>query len=1712
MLMEPHPAISTRRPVPSRALASGLLGVGATVLLTGLVVLGLWLFALSHAAADPASSRLPAVLTTLFHAPAFLIALPVALALFSLLFWLLARPRAIRLYLREAAGAQEPYHRRYTSLALALPLSDAGTGGNAVGQGQPAPVLDLLRPDMSQLLSAEPGMGKTMALREYLYTSAQDRRGKIRGRERIPLYVPLPHYALYLKARLRTDPATGQLLSPAVTIYDFLSESSLPGLAHLRPFLRRLSEQGRLLLLCDGLDEVDADFQSLLVDELVEEMRQGENRVILACREEVYRAQAALVQLAQDGRLARLELLPLDEEQVRSFVEDASLNAAHPWQHTVGQIMQGIASSRLQTLCANPLLLSCLVEVVDQVGVRQMRQLDTRGGLLRAFVGQKIEQQLASWKRQTLASQSIIDFLGRLAYAARRAGNSPAIQLPAGDDTADALHAWLDEHPTPYPFRTNDMEPTLSFAADDVPLLLQFALDAGLLVLAPDGVLGFAHALFAAYFIAEYFALAARDRGNQYWLREDILADVERWSGPIALWAGLVDNPLTLASRIQLAGRNSSALLPALALSLVAAGAYDAVPHARTAALAPALLPKGMEEALAKVMQHPAARENLARLCTLCARHGGAEIYFSLPLLLPIAGSADFIALLDATIVPPLLCDYLVDIVNRQSYDAQVRSLLVVLGRFGDAVVERVAALSQPGGGRSERLRVAAIQILGRAATPRALELVLPLLRSGEPSIAKAAMHALIRPGPERSLAHILPLLQNSAPTPGEEAVQIILLDVLLRFLQEARAERQLTPAQYQHILTVLLTLLSGNYAQAGALQQKAHKLLVWQGQQETKRGARALDLLIQTLAAQDEAQANNAMQTLLAIGPAATESLLAYLNTQPPNPVRLRIIEVLKGGRDQQALPTLLQLVADPSIVVQQQVAAALAAYAPASISGLIDLVTTSTDEMVAGRAVQVLISIGKAVVEPVVAHLHPIMPGRTRLLVEVLEEVPDTRAIPALVSLLQAPQTELLLSIAAIRALGQIPDQQVVPPLLNMLEQSQAQLYEEAITSLGDLGEVALSGLLAALDAWQEPKLQDRARRAILCMDPFPGEALMSALAGSSDALAEQIMRIFHKQGPEAAQVLVNHLLEGDTRVSAYIHQTLDAMPGATVVPALLEVLDRPAWQGVVSAMLLNYPEAVTPLVSLLSDPARDTVAASILPQFGADVLDPLLASLTEDTLQAQEHAGRVIVALVRQRPETLDRVVQLFGSTLSPQAQETLLDALTGPLADVSLPGLMTGLEDAHLIEGVSEALMLLESEDEQAEDVLGKLLHALREPGRQWGAERTLMKIGAPAVYSVGSLIIDADPSVARAARRILIHIGAPAFPFIWAASSDANNTPRRETALSILNEMPTSVIQDGLLWNLMSDQPQDVAMAVALLLERIHTESKLAFEEQEMIPSLLAYVEQQGGERTLLRILALLLFIGGQDVTDHMVQALYKQPEYSEQIIQSFLLLGKGAAKTLEDILYDREATQEMRAAVVGILGMLEPAQSVNEYVRNISGYGYGVTARPETLNDPALLNVALRALGGLLVGGHWDVSTLLDLRTKNIEGYADLATALLGWRYGAYIQKLLDDLRNQRELHQMEVRSLQMQIAEEQQESQQLQEELEHAAQEHDLRVEELEHAKRQHQELRNRFDYREQQREDLERENDHLRRENDVLRREVSVLRRQNDQLQQEV
>src|SRR2546421_7099952 len=166
-------------------------------------------------------------------------------------------------------------------------------------------------------------------------------------------------------------------------------------------------------------------------------------------------------------------------------------------------------------------------------------------------------------------------------------------------------------------------------------------------------------------------------------------------------------------------------------------------------------------------------------------------------------------------------------------------------------------------------------------------------------------------------------------------------------------------------------------------------------------------------------------------------------------------------------------------------------------------------------------------------------------------------------------------------------------------------------------------------------------------------------------------------------------------------------------------------------------------------------------------------------------------------------------------------------------------------------------------------------------------------------------------------------------------------------------MPTEAIKDALIELLRSDQPEDISMAQALLLERIHDEAALPQANQEMVPALLEYVQVHDREIASLRVIALLFLLGGEAVVKNLVHALYENPDHHEQLVHAFLFLGEEARKALADILDDAEAPATLRAEAVSMLGLLGPEKEVYEYAYSLSTYGL-TTNRTTVLNSDRL--------------------------------------------------------------------------------------------------------------------------------------------------------------
>jgi HEAT repeat protein len=1769
-----------------------MIGVGIALLLTCIEGV-LWIFNPFHLFGNNAPQNLPGLIDSFIRAPLLWLVLLLQLIVFCALVQLVDMPLELLRYIREVKKAQEHYRAIYTPITSWPTIYE----GNLIrcqdaadistpGQVQPMSMLELAQDLESsttasqshQFILGPAGAGKTMLLCFYRFSLLQRPRRLISGRHKIPLYIPLRNYSLYLES-YDTGSSQGELVVETAYLFDFLRTSDLVGIDRLRPFLQKLIAQGRFLFLCDGLDEIDEKFRAGVAMELSDLMGQHQNQYVLTCREVDFQEQPRLLQMVTENLVARVYISPLDDNQVRSSVERfiEEQDAGKQWRHTAGQVMEVVDRSRLRDYCTRPLMLFALMEIIDGLGVMSGKQLDTRGRLLRAFVKHLVEQEMSQprWNNTSLTEHDVVVFLSELACAARWTNKTDAIQIPVAgtkrmriEDFASGLQRWLGEHPAQYLEALrhvtipdskdgNSQAPETmlheQYSKEEFTTLLQFAQSSTLIEISPGGIVSFRHELIAAYFVAEYFiASGATEKSPSVTPGEErtiIRTPDAHWDVgaqfivPIALWAGLLDVPEDYAGGFASAGQQPAGFnVEALTLALICVGVAYIPPQAEDAhQLA---LPSHLEAAVAGVIQNEQACNALALHLTRFAVEGAQDIYQSLFPLLMVNGIEELVIRLNPEIVLDLLFKHLCDVVDDAAYETTVKRLVRVLGHCGEVAVPYASELSQSSHGRSSRLRSAAINILGGTNEDGAVEPLIHCLFDSNQAIVGRAANALIRLGPEHSFTRLVQELEDRTPSSAREQVHWTVLHILERFVNEPNPASQLTPSQHLSLVTVLLHVLTSTYAPED--QQKAREMLVRQARAAgvSVAGERAVEFLVKNLSSDDDTKARATLKTLKEVGMPATPYLVEQLKQQTPEMTRVRIVEVLADVRDPGALPHLLRSLDDPALVVQQQIALALRNFAPESISGLIDCVLHGVSDLVATRAEQILGDIGESVTTPVIQALTPIVAGRTHLLVQVLERVHNPEAIPALIALLenptQTPQVDPVLQVAVVHALGQFPDERVVAPLLEMLASSNPLIYEGAINALSYLEDVALDGLVAALDTGgvgedQEGFLEDssgaivptetapqnvfasRIERAMLGMIHFPGERLLDVFSQGSDVQVQHVINIFLAKGAESSQVLVAHLFDPDRRLQNYVRYILGEMEGQVIVPALLEVLNHPepSWRAVITELLLSHPsEAIPPLVGLLVDDDRGDSAEIILLEFGPQVLPYILPGLDTLNNRAQERARRVVVTLVLQNPELVHEVVQLFNLSPPPRAHTALLEVLTNELVDISIPALLEGLEDAHLIGATSEALVyLVKIDDARGETVISELLAALRMEERRHGAEITLVEIGERAVPGVGTLITDPDAMVARAAQNILCEMGVPAFSFIWAAHSDAGNRIRQAAARNIFRRMRTVIIKDELVRLLNSNNTDDISMALALLIERINDEILQSQDEHEMIPALLEHVQTNSDERASLRIMALLLLLGGDVVIDQIVEVLYNYPNHQQLLVNAFLLLGEEGEEMLLEILHDQDAQTLLRAESASLLGIIAPNVDIRESARMLAEYGLwaGQSAGMSSVLHVDRLAISLRALGGLLAGGHWDASELQNLRlySKQQSAERELYDILLGWRYSPQIAMLEHDLQLEQDEHKndivkfsQEVLDLRLQVSDLEQQFQQL-------THEHGTRGEELDQANRKIDELQRTLALTTQEKQSIQDNLQRVVQERQTLRNNLQDIRREKDALE---
>lgn len=241
----------------------------------------------------------------------------------------------------------------------------------AIGRrvSEPQPILDLLKKNAGLVVLGDPGAGKTTFLKFLALTLAAGQGEALGLKARLPVLLPLSAYANALAEEdVRLD--------SFIAHYSEVRGGDFP----LGPMLEKAFQQGEVLLLLDGLDEVrDPGLRNTVVERVVRDCysthRGAGNQLVLTSRIVGYRE----VRPQAEG-LIECTLVDFEDEEIEAFVNkwtaaveraaggDTAL-AAREAERERGELLDATRrNAGVRSLAANPLLLTILA-VMKRQGV-----------------------------------------------------------------------------------------------------------------------------------------------------------------------------------------------------------------------------------------------------------------------------------------------------------------------------------------------------------------------------------------------------------------------------------------------------------------------------------------------------------------------------------------------------------------------------------------------------------------------------------------------------------------------------------------------------------------------------------------------------------------------------------------------------------------------------------------------------------------------------------------------------------------------------------------------------------------------------------------------------------------------------------------------------------------------------------------------------------------------------------------------------------------------------------------------------------------------------------------------------------------------------------------------------------------------------------------------------------------------------------------------
>jgi hypothetical protein len=382
---------------------------------------------------------------------------------------------------------------------------DSGAGSKRTEEA--VDVFDAIEEKRALVVLGAPGSGKTMLLRRIALAYA-DRSEEFLPDEPIPVLLDLHRLA-------SEDTSIEEQLREEFARNDF---------PRAEKFIAQALARGTLMLLLDGLDEVNSQARRLVVQQIRDLMDTHEKcRVIVTCRVAVYEDEF------DDVVDKTLEIVEFSDQQVQQFL--SAWQDEMPPEKSIQQLLSALRDRpRIMTLARNPLLLTIIAFLYSDPSFilpRSRAEFYQKATTLLLELWHKDYNNYREREKRSVLRHLAIQFYD---VAERQEKDRRSVDF----------ETVLEDVKTVLP--SVDLDPR----ADAQPLLTEIVERSGLLLAIDGGQrYQFAHLTLQEFFAAEALL------GDDETLFQQFHDDPDAWREVVKLWCGLANDSTELIGRVR---------------------------------------------------------------------------------------------------------------------------------------------------------------------------------------------------------------------------------------------------------------------------------------------------------------------------------------------------------------------------------------------------------------------------------------------------------------------------------------------------------------------------------------------------------------------------------------------------------------------------------------------------------------------------------------------------------------------------------------------------------------------------------------------------------------------------------------------------------------------------------------------------------------------------------------------------------------------------------------------------------------------------------------------------------------------------------------------------------------------------------------------------------------------------------------------------------